>query len=174
MFHFMQRDEIGRNIAAARDQAGLKQAEAAKEINVAVNTLSQWERGMHMPPLDAVLRMLRIYNCTFEDLVGVLAPEARIDLDATCQQLRGAFFLRQGDVDKVLESKSSRELNRRLGGHPFLLGTLIDHRVKIVTAEEAQVLADRVVWPKLRQIKYTKNSAPRICPEDPRASQDTD
>lgn len=40
---------VGRNIAAAREAAGLTQQQLASELETSTSRVSGWERGIHLP-----------------------------------------------------------------------------------------------------------------------------
>jgi len=42
-------DLVGRNIAAARETAGLTQHQLATELGTSTSRVSGWERGAHLP-----------------------------------------------------------------------------------------------------------------------------
>lgn len=49
-------------LAAARVNAGLSQEEAAKELNVSKDTLSNYERGKSVPNWETVRKIETVYN----------------------------------------------------------------------------------------------------------------
>jgi len=51
-----------KEIAALREGAGVSQAVLAAYMNVAVNTVSQWERGERQPT-GAALKLLNVVKC---------------------------------------------------------------------------------------------------------------
>ena len=51
------------SMEAARVNAGLSQKEAAKQLNINVSTLSNWETGKTAPDIDKFKRLCELYNC---------------------------------------------------------------------------------------------------------------
>lgn len=60
-----------RNIKSERVRMGLSAAEAAKELNVSINTLRSWERGGTAPDGSYLTRMAAMYGCTTDYLLGL-------------------------------------------------------------------------------------------------------
>lgn len=55
-------------LKAARINAGLSQAEAAKKLDVSVSTLRNWECGKTFPNQPKIERMCEVYNIPFDAL----------------------------------------------------------------------------------------------------------
>ncbi len=53
---------LGTALKGARENAGLTQAQVARELNVEPVTVSRWERGIHPPAGDLLLRLQRLYE----------------------------------------------------------------------------------------------------------------
>lgn len=56
-------------IRLARKKAGLSQTELAKKMNVAQNTLSNWERGNRSPKIDDLIALSFSLGCAIDYLV---------------------------------------------------------------------------------------------------------
>lgn len=61
--------DLGRNIAAARREAGLKQIAVARQIGSSHASVSRWESGERMPNAKVLRMMSTIYNKSIDDLV---------------------------------------------------------------------------------------------------------
>ncbi len=57
------------NIKTLRSVAGLSQQELADLLCVSHKTISHWENGYTEPPLSAVVKMKRIFNVSYEELL---------------------------------------------------------------------------------------------------------
>ena len=103
---------LGRNIALARTQAGLQQTYVATQMGVTQETLSRWERGRILPPINQLLQLARILGVDAAWLLTRGAMEA----EEVPQALRG----QQGVPDslreqiKQLSPERRRELTRKL------------------------------------------------------------
>lgn len=54
----------------ARLRKGISQKELSKEIQVAQNTISNWETGVREPSLDMLIRMADYLDCSVDYLLG--------------------------------------------------------------------------------------------------------
>ena len=74
------------NIKNARNLQGIKQAELAESLNVTQATLSNWERGIHDPDSDSLVKMADILAVSVDYLLGrsdTLSPHDGIEKLAT-------------------------------------------------------------------------------------------
>lgn len=55
-------------LASARVNAGLTQEQASKEIGVARLTLSNWETGKTVPPLNKIDTICEVYGVSYDNL----------------------------------------------------------------------------------------------------------
>lgn len=56
-------------ITRARMAAGMTQGQLAQAIGQTQNDVSRWERGMHQPRTDVLLKIAGALGCTLEDLL---------------------------------------------------------------------------------------------------------
>lgn len=61
--------EIGKMIKDARIQSGLTQEQAALEIMVSRQTISNWENSKSLPDIISVLKMSDLYQISLDDLL---------------------------------------------------------------------------------------------------------
>lgn len=54
------------SLEAARRNAKLTQMEAAKQLNVAVSTLRNWEKGITFPKQPAIEKMCELYGIPYD------------------------------------------------------------------------------------------------------------
>ena len=64
------KEEMGRSMRVKRMVADMKQWQAAKELGIAPNTLSSWERGNHSLRIVEAWALADLYGCTLDELVG--------------------------------------------------------------------------------------------------------
>jgi transcriptional regulator with XRE-family HTH domain len=62
--------KLGTRLAMAREAAGLSQSAAAVGIGVCRSALSRWERGTREPGLHLLGKLVKLYNTTFDELLG--------------------------------------------------------------------------------------------------------
>lgn len=55
-------------LKAARVNAGLTQAEAAKKINVSTSTLKNWEKGATFPKQPHILKICEVYGIQYDHI----------------------------------------------------------------------------------------------------------
>ncbi|MCL1999313.1 MAG: helix-turn-helix domain-containing protein [Turicibacter sp.] len=58
------------NIKQLRKQHGLSQAQLAKLAGITQSTIVTWEKGSANPSLNAIRKLLLIFNCTADDLIN--------------------------------------------------------------------------------------------------------
>lgn len=72
-----QLEEIGQRIVELRERHLLTQEQAARELGVALRTLSRWEAGEAMPYLRNVERLAEVFNVRPSDILGGQTPIAQ-------------------------------------------------------------------------------------------------
>lgn len=63
--------EIGSNIKEYRLKKGLTQKDLAEQLCVTYQAVSRWEKDEVQPSIDSLIKMTQIFNCTFDELIGV-------------------------------------------------------------------------------------------------------
>lgn len=58
----------GRRLAAARQAAGLTQAQLAEQAGVSYQEISHYEHGRRKPPIDRAIRIARALDCDVSDI----------------------------------------------------------------------------------------------------------
>lgn len=66
----VDRRVLGENLRYARERAGMKQQDAARQIGVGPSQLSQWENGLTLAGTDALLLLAGLYRCPVDDFLG--------------------------------------------------------------------------------------------------------
>lgn len=54
---------------AMRERAGMTQEEAAEEFGTYQHRISDYERGRIIPRVDTMIRLMRLYDCTADELL---------------------------------------------------------------------------------------------------------
>jgi transcriptional regulator with XRE-family HTH domain len=67
---------LSKNISARRKALGLTQAQLAEQLGVDTETLSRFERGMHLPSLDRLEQLAGLLLITIADLLAEEPPKA--------------------------------------------------------------------------------------------------
>lgn len=68
---YLDYNEIGQNIRAARKSKKLTQARVAKECGLSSEMIYYYEHGKKRPSLEAMLNICRICNITLDKLVKI-------------------------------------------------------------------------------------------------------
>jgi transcriptional regulator with XRE-family HTH domain len=73
-FHSDLALRLGRNIAAFRSRAALKQEGLAELIEVEISTVSRYETGTTLPSLVTLENLAKVMHCTASDLLAEKLP----------------------------------------------------------------------------------------------------
>lgn len=84
-------------IAEMRRRVGWSQAELAGKLNIAQNTISQYENGNREPPSRVVLQLADLFGVSPNYLLGEEEPEKRMDMLLTSV----TKIVEESDVAKV-------------------------------------------------------------------------
>ena len=60
---------IGKNIRYLRKHEGHIQKWLAEQLSKSANSVSEYEKGVNVPPIDVALKICEIYNISLDDLV---------------------------------------------------------------------------------------------------------
>lgn len=63
-------------LAAARVNAGLTQAQAAKSLKISNKTLNNWERGKAIPKADKIDAICKLYSVAYDNIIFFNANNA--------------------------------------------------------------------------------------------------
>ena len=61
---------LNENIKRMRKSKGLSQEELAIKLNVVRQTVSKWENGNYMPPVEMLEELSNMYNMTINELLS--------------------------------------------------------------------------------------------------------
>ena len=61
---------VARAFAAARENAGMNQREAAQRLGVNQSTVCFWETGRNFPRASMLVKMADLYCCSMDQLLG--------------------------------------------------------------------------------------------------------
>lgn len=56
-------------LKAARINAGFTQSEAAQQLNVSKDSISNWERGKTYPDIPVLKRIEKLYGVDYKDII---------------------------------------------------------------------------------------------------------
>lgn len=62
--------KVGRFLAELRNEHGLTQAELGEQLGVTNKTISRWETGTYMPPVEMLEQLSNLYNLTINELLS--------------------------------------------------------------------------------------------------------
>lgn len=66
----MDQVKIGKFIAALRKERGLTQEQLGERLGVTNKTVSRWETGSYMPPIDGFLELSRVLDISLNELLS--------------------------------------------------------------------------------------------------------
>lgn len=98
---------LGARIAALRKEAGLSQAQLAKQLGISPSAMGMYEQGRREPSMDTLVAMARVFQVSTDYLLtGAPAEreEARLD-EMLLSRIRSA--------DRRLENRSERPFSRQ-------------------------------------------------------------
>lgn len=77
-------------IKEARIRAGYKQRDVVALTGIPLGTLRRWEQGVNEPPIDAIIQLADLYECSTDELLGSgFAPvDIEYNVDAMTQDER--------------------------------------------------------------------------------------
>lgn len=64
----MDQDKIGKFISVSRKNKGLTQKQLAEELEVSINAVSKWERGLNLPDASLMKELCMILGITLNEL----------------------------------------------------------------------------------------------------------
>ena len=56
-------------IESLRKKHGFSQIELARKVGVTQQAISAYEKGIRQPPIDVLIKLSEIFNCTIDELV---------------------------------------------------------------------------------------------------------
>ncbi len=67
----MSKEEIASKLRIAREKAGLKQEDVAKQLGVTAQKVSSFETGRTRVDIDTLIALCRLYNVDANDIMGI-------------------------------------------------------------------------------------------------------
>ena len=74
----IDREKVGRAIAAQRREKGLTQKQLAQALNVSYQAVSRWEQGISLPSVDIIYDIATMLETTVDFLLNGFARERRV------------------------------------------------------------------------------------------------
>ena len=103
----------GQQIKAARQKAGMTQAQLAEKLGIPYQSIGQWERDARNPKLDTLKRIADALNITVQELIGIpkWVDEKKIwEMPDVSEQGRKTTDEIQGWFDLLKEIRSASHL----------------------------------------------------------------
>lgn len=97
-------------IKELREEKGISQKELGKILNVAQNTISNWEKGSREPDTKALMKLAEILECTTDYLLG--KSNIRTPIETIAAHHDGGEFTEEelNEIEKFKEFvRSKRE-----------------------------------------------------------------
>ena len=99
------KNQIGKNIASYRKQAGLTQAGLAEKLNYSDKAVSKWERGESIPDVITLVMLAEQFEITVSELVAdpnVLPGDNPGNLEKAMTQVSEKALKRKADKNIIL------------------------------------------------------------------------
>jgi len=103
------------NFADMRNKMNLTQAKVAEKLNVAKNTLSQWENGKREPDFKTLKILAKLYQCSIDELLAheevieIKQPE-QVELD-----IEDNFTDKQKELLNIIKDMDNDDINKIIG-----------------------------------------------------------
>ena len=132
--------KVGKRITEHRKRIGMSQDVLAERLFVTRQALSKWENGLSAPSLDSLAEMSRLFEVSFEEILG---------LSEGIIELREENIFEGRDRAYVLSKIASGEFNGNLSDVFYQLSP--GERMYILNKIKSGELASDVeaLWPKL-------------------------
>jgi transcriptional regulator with XRE-family HTH domain len=105
--------QLGRSIARERQARKMTQEQLAERLSVEQETISRFERGVVVPPLQRLLQIAEVFGISVQDLLGRSGSSPR-DYGASITKLMEGL----SSSDRVLVHRWLEELCTRLMSNP--------------------------------------------------------
>lgn len=147
-----EKSALGRQIAAARKQAGFTQEAAATDLGVIKQTVSSWEKGRNLPDALWLRRLARLYQTSVNSLVGDGSSSAeamRVALlyDALQPAQRAVFMAMWNAYVRQLQSEGERKAS--------------EHAKEFVESAQQPTPVDRVPGETTSYSSVLRRTAPK-------------
>lgn len=101
-------NEMGKRLAETRKLKKLSQSEVAKEMGVTQSSLSQLELGHRSWSVGSIIKLIKFYNVSYENIFGNLDAPVTLEETPPCEEseiLKSVLLL-----DKLAKSSASDEI----------------------------------------------------------------
>lgn len=88
-------------IKELREEKGISQKELGKLLNVAQNTISNWENGFREPDSKAIVKLAEVLDCTTDYLLG--SSIVRNPVETQASHMAEEVVLSDDDLEKIEE-----------------------------------------------------------------------
>lgn len=106
--------KIGKFIGQLRKDAGLTQEQLGSEIGVSNKTISRWETGVYLPPVDMLLILCEKFHVSINELLSGERLDARQYKDKAEDNLRQVLKSSQFSTEVRVRFFNKRWIKRNL------------------------------------------------------------
>ena len=99
---------LGQRIAALRRDAGMSQAELARQLQVSASAVGMYEQGRREPAAETLVAMARVFGVSTDYLLTGTCGDVREE-----QLLSDVFLRRLQSAEFRLESRKDRPFSRQ-------------------------------------------------------------
>lgn len=93
----MKKNLVGEFLCQQRTKIGMTQQEVAKKLKYSTpQFISNWERGLALPPLDILPTLVRLYHMDSEALINVMMKHQEQLLELQRKNLKKILKLKAG------------------------------------------------------------------------------
>ncbi len=141
---------LAQGIRQARRSTGLTQEAAAEQLGIHPVTLSQYERGIHAPGIEVILRMVETYKVAIDELLGLrMTPDTTI---GAVREVPTRAYIATGVSEIVREASGSTPLPADIvDAYPDSFAVVVagDAMARAGIAEGDRLLVDPHGWYEL-------------------------
>lgn len=97
----IRREIVGVKLKAWREQAKLSQSSVAEKLSYTTpQFISNWERGLSLPPLEVLPKLIKMYGLSAEEMTDVIYRYQEVQLSEQKRALEA--LLKHGQSHKAL------------------------------------------------------------------------
>jgi transcriptional regulator with XRE-family HTH domain len=146
----MELAELGKRLQRAREDAGFKQADVAKELETDVSVISKWETGRQEMGVSSLARLCALYRVSTDYALGLAPHPTGLPV--------GKYLIRETAIRAFKEARSVQDFEDFLRSDPSIVewAMQVHHDMRVASPAEWARLNDelgRAIKPHLPEIR---------------------